>query len=288
MSASRTTGRPSTPSRSCRAMASSRLLPPVEVELFGRRYAAPIGIAPMGGPSLVWPGADLLMARPRSARAFPTRSASPAAPPSRTGGRSRARRVLASALSLLPRTTTKSVSISIRRAEAAGAKVLTLTLDVPVRTTRSRETYAGLAPRIPAERAHDLRNAGAAALAAGAAAQRLSALRHHRRLCAAGARAPTRSSLSRAHEHGRRLHLGRGRALSRQVERPDGGEGHAASGRRREGGRARHRRHLGVEPRRPPDRGAGALDRRAAGDRRGGRQARRPSCSTAAFAAART
>ena len=38
-------------------------LPPVDVELFGTRYAAPIGIAPMGGPSLVWPGADLLMAK---------------------------------------------------------------------------------------------------------------------------------------------------------------------------------------------------------------------------------
>jgi (S)-mandelate dehydrogenase len=38
-------------------------LPPTEVELFGTRYAAPIGIAPMGGPSLVWPGADLLMAK---------------------------------------------------------------------------------------------------------------------------------------------------------------------------------------------------------------------------------
>jgi L-lactate dehydrogenase (cytochrome) len=33
----------------------------------------------------------------------------------------------------------------MRRAEAVDAKVLTLTLDVPVRTTRSRETYAGLA-----------------------------------------------------------------------------------------------------------------------------------------------
>src|SRR5580693_9968181 len=36
-------------------------LPPVDVELFGRRYAAPIGIAPMGGPALVWPGADAAM-----------------------------------------------------------------------------------------------------------------------------------------------------------------------------------------------------------------------------------
>ena len=37
-------------------------LPPVDVELFGRKYAAPIGIAPMGGPSIVWPGADAYLA----------------------------------------------------------------------------------------------------------------------------------------------------------------------------------------------------------------------------------
>src|ERR1700722_6531688 len=38
-------------------------LPPCDVELFGRRYAAPIGIAPMGGPAIVWPGADEYLAR---------------------------------------------------------------------------------------------------------------------------------------------------------------------------------------------------------------------------------
>src|SRR5258705_13765549 len=32
-------------------------LPPVDVELFGRRYSAPIGIAPMGGPAIFSPGA---------------------------------------------------------------------------------------------------------------------------------------------------------------------------------------------------------------------------------------
>ena len=32
----------------------------------------------------------------------------------------------------------------IKRATAAGVKVLALTIDVPVRTTRSRESYAGL------------------------------------------------------------------------------------------------------------------------------------------------
>ena len=37
-------------------------LPPTDIELFGRRYAAPIGVAPMGGPSIVWPGADEYLA----------------------------------------------------------------------------------------------------------------------------------------------------------------------------------------------------------------------------------
>src|SRR5580698_9390235 len=38
-------------------------LPPCAVELFGRRYAAPIGISPMGGPAICWPGADKHLAR---------------------------------------------------------------------------------------------------------------------------------------------------------------------------------------------------------------------------------
>ena len=37
-------------------------LPPVDIELLGKRYAAPIGVAPMGGPSIVWPGADRYLA----------------------------------------------------------------------------------------------------------------------------------------------------------------------------------------------------------------------------------
>ena len=48
-------------------------LPPCDVELFGRPYSAPIGIPPMGGPAIVWPGADVYLAEPRSAHAFHTR-----------------------------------------------------------------------------------------------------------------------------------------------------------------------------------------------------------------------
>src|SRR5437764_14348708 len=48
-------------------------LPPVDIELLGKRYAAPIGIAAMGGPSIVWPGADqyLAAAAPRALVPYP-------------------------------------------------------------------------------------------------------------------------------------------------------------------------------------------------------------------------
>src|SRR5215217_4649324 len=41
----------------------STSLPGTECELFGRPYAAPVGVAPMGSPSLGWPGADEYLAR---------------------------------------------------------------------------------------------------------------------------------------------------------------------------------------------------------------------------------
>src|SRR5262249_47495231 len=34
------------------------VFPPGAIQMVGRRYSAPIGVAPMGGPSIVWPGAD--------------------------------------------------------------------------------------------------------------------------------------------------------------------------------------------------------------------------------------
>src|SRR5262249_53170368 len=46
-------------------------LPPVDTELFGRRYAAPFGIAPMGGPSIAWPGADQYLATAAQAAPVP-------------------------------------------------------------------------------------------------------------------------------------------------------------------------------------------------------------------------
>jgi (S)-mandelate dehydrogenase len=119
-------------------------LPPTTVELFGQSYAAPIGIAPMGGPAIVWPGADQLMAKAAQRARIPYTLGV-------AGGATieEIARIAPDVLWLqLYRFWKNDHAIGfdlVRRAAAAKVKVLVLTLDVPVRTTRSRETYAGLA-----------------------------------------------------------------------------------------------------------------------------------------------
>src|SRR5262245_26774499 len=118
-------------------------LPPCEVELFGRRYAAPIGIAPMGGPALVWPGADLYMAQAAQAARVPyvlgtvggltIEQAAQVAPD-----------VLWFQLYRMARNDHALGFDILRRAEAAGVNVFVMTVDVPVRTTRPREVVVGL------------------------------------------------------------------------------------------------------------------------------------------------
>jgi len=119
-------------------------LPPVDVELFGSRYNAPIGIAPMGGPSLVWPGADILMAK-AAQRARVPYTLSVAGGATIEQAAEAAPDVFWLQLYRFWHDDHKIGFDLMRRAQAVEAKVLTLTLDVPVRTTRSREAYAGLA-----------------------------------------------------------------------------------------------------------------------------------------------
>ncbi len=118
-------------------------LPPTDVELFGQRYAAPIGIAPMGGPSLVWPGADLLFAKAAQRARVPYTLG--------VAGGATIEQVAKIApdvfwlqLYRFPHDDHKIGFDLVRRAQEAGVKVLTLTLDVPIRITNGRESYAGL------------------------------------------------------------------------------------------------------------------------------------------------
>src|SRR5690349_7475823 len=119
-------------------------LPPVDVDLFGTSYAAPIGVAPIGGASLVWPGADLLMAK-AAQRACVPYTLSVAAGATIEESAEAAPDDFWVQLYRFWHDDHKIGFDLVRRAQAAHAKVLVLTLDVPVRTTRSRETYAGLA-----------------------------------------------------------------------------------------------------------------------------------------------
>ena len=119
-------------------------LPACDIELFGRRYAAPIGIAPMGGPSIVWPGADMYLARAAQRSRIPYVLS--------TVGGATIERIAEIAADVfwfqLYRFARNDHAIGFdltARAQAAGCRTLVLTLDVPVRTTRPREATHGLA-----------------------------------------------------------------------------------------------------------------------------------------------
>jgi (S)-mandelate dehydrogenase len=118
-------------------------LPPIDVALFGRRYAAPIGIAPIGSPVVVWPGADKALAKAAQRARVPYTLA--------TAGGATIEEIAKIAPDVfwfqLYRFANNDHAISfdlMRRAAAAGAHLLMLTLDVPVRTTRSREVVVGM------------------------------------------------------------------------------------------------------------------------------------------------
>jgi (S)-mandelate dehydrogenase len=119
-------------------------LPPTDVTLFGRHYAAPLGVAPMGGPAIAWPGADKYLATAAQRVRVPYVL-------STVGGIT-----IEEAAEMAPdvfwfqlyRFAKNDHAVGfdlVKRADAAGAHVLVLTLDVPVRTTRSREVAAGIA-----------------------------------------------------------------------------------------------------------------------------------------------
>jgi (S)-mandelate dehydrogenase len=118
-------------------------LPPVGVELFGRKYTAPIGIAPMGSPIVVWPGADKLFAAAAQRVGIPYTLG--------CAGGATIEEIAAIAPDVfwfqLYRFAKNNHAIGfelVKRCEAAGVKVLMLTLDVPVRTIRAREVKVGL------------------------------------------------------------------------------------------------------------------------------------------------
>ena len=118
-------------------------LPPIETELFGRRYAGPLGVSPMGSPSLGFPGADRHLAASAQFAHLPYTLSAVGGMTIEDAG-TIAPDVLWFQLPRLPRENHKLGFDMVRRAEAAGAHVLMLTMDTPIRTTRPREVQSGI------------------------------------------------------------------------------------------------------------------------------------------------
>src|SRR5262249_26503776 len=124
-------------------------LPPVGVELFGRHCSAPIGVAPMGGPSIVWPGADRHLAAAAQRARVPyvlglvggmtVEQAAEIAPD-----------VLWFQLYRCARNEHAIGFDLVRRAQAAGGHGLVFTAAVPGRTTRPRDVAGGVTPPVAA------------------------------------------------------------------------------------------------------------------------------------------
>jgi L-lactate dehydrogenase (cytochrome) len=117
--------------------------PPAATKLFGRDYAAPVGIAPVGGPGTGFPGAEYFFATAAQAAKVPYTmgvlsgidldQASKLAPD-----------VLWFQIYRFARDNHRIGMDLLDRAEAAGVHVLVLTFDTPTRTTRSREVKSGI------------------------------------------------------------------------------------------------------------------------------------------------
>lgn len=138
--------------RNVEAFASIEILPrycvdtagvSTDVELFGRRYAAPFGIAPMGSGGLMWPGAEQMLAREAQRRNIPYILATPAS--------ASIEEIAAIAPDVfwfqLYRFAGNDHAITydlVRRAEAAGAQVLVPTIDSAGKSKRPRDIRWGV------------------------------------------------------------------------------------------------------------------------------------------------
>jgi L-lactate dehydrogenase (cytochrome) len=114
-----------------------------EVELFGRRYAAPFGVSPMGSGGLMWPGAELMLAREAQRRNVPYILATPA-----SASIEEIAKIAPDVFWFqLYRFADNDHFITydlVRRAEAAGAQVLVPTIDSAGKSKRPRDIRWGV------------------------------------------------------------------------------------------------------------------------------------------------
>jgi (S)-mandelate dehydrogenase len=114
-----------------------------DVTLFGRHYAAPLGIAPMGLQSVFWPGAERHLARAAQRARIPY-TAGTVSGIALEEAVELAPDVVWFQLYRLARDDHKVGFDLVRRAQAAGVHVLVVTVDTPGRAKRPGELRNGL------------------------------------------------------------------------------------------------------------------------------------------------
>jgi len=110
-----------------------------QVEVFGRRYASPIGIGPMGMLGMVRPHGDLLLARVAHAASVPFVLSGA----SNNSIEDIASQAPGSWLQYYPCSDPAIQADLLRRAEAAGIDTLVVTVDVPLHSKRERNMRSG-------------------------------------------------------------------------------------------------------------------------------------------------
>jgi (S)-mandelate dehydrogenase len=119
-----------------------------EVELFGARYAAPIGVAPMGSPGLMWPGVEEYLAHAAQRARIPYVLATPA-----NAAIERIAEIAPDVfwfqLYRFPHNDHAITFDLVRRADAAGARVLVPTVDSAGKSKRPRDIRNGVAVPFP-------------------------------------------------------------------------------------------------------------------------------------------
>ena len=138
--------------RNRRALAAIELLPrycidaddiSIDVELFGRRYSMPFGVAPMGSAGMMWPGAEVFLAREAQRRRVPYILATPAnASIERIADV--APDVFWFQLYRFPYDNHAITFDLVKRADAAGAHVLVPTIDSAGKSKRPRDIRNGV------------------------------------------------------------------------------------------------------------------------------------------------
>lgn len=113
------------------------------VSLFGRDYAMPVGVSPMGNPGVVWPGTGDVLARAARKAGIPYIGSTVANESIEHFGRIAPDSYWFQLYPAPANGHERSLDM-IRRAEAAGAQALVITLDVPCRPKRVGDVANGL------------------------------------------------------------------------------------------------------------------------------------------------